>query len=95
MDLEVTATAAAAAMAKTIKSPVGPDDLSAYNLEDYDEEESKGAGTCEYATAAQTLIERQPWAHSATSRVCRTTATTQTTPTSRSTLHVLHPQRFS
>lgn len=38
------ATAVAAAMAKTLKVPTGPDDLSAYNLDDYDEEESKGAG---------------------------------------------------
>lgn len=43
MDLEGDATAAAAAMAKTIKLPVGPDDLSAYNLDDYDEEEGRGA----------------------------------------------------
>ena len=44
MDLEGDATAAATAMAKTLKAPVGPDDLSAYNLDDYDEEVSKGAG---------------------------------------------------
>lgn len=44
MDLEGDATAAATAMAQTLKSPAGPDDLSAYNLDDYDEEVSKGAG---------------------------------------------------
>lgn len=38
------ATAAAAAMAQKFKNPSGPDDLSAYNLDTYDEEESKGAG---------------------------------------------------
>lgn len=37
------ATAAAVAMASTIKAPSAPDDLSAYNLDNYDEEESKGA----------------------------------------------------
>ena len=37
------ATAAAVAMASTIKAPSAPDDLSAYNLDKYDEEESKGA----------------------------------------------------
>lgn len=37
------ATAAAQAMAKTLKSAASnPDDLSAYNLDDYDEEESRG-----------------------------------------------------
>ena len=45
MDLEGDATAAATAMAQTLKVPTGPDDLSAYNLDDYDEEVSKGAGT--------------------------------------------------
>ncbi|KAK4700069.1 periodic tryptophan protein 1, partial [Phenoliferia sp. Uapishka_3] len=42
-EMEDVATAAANAMAKKIKAPVDPDDLSAYNLDDYDEEESKGA----------------------------------------------------
>lgn len=37
------ATAAAVAMASTIKTPSAPDDLWAYNLDNYDEEESKGA----------------------------------------------------
>jgi periodic tryptophan protein 1 len=43
------ATAAAAAMAKSVKNPSAgaDDDLSAYNLDDYDEEESKGAGESE------------------------------------------------
>lgn len=43
-DMEDAATAAAEAMAQKIKAPTDPDDLSAYNLDDYDEEESKGAG---------------------------------------------------
>lgn len=42
--MEDAATAAAEAMAQKIKAPTDPDDLSAYNLDDYDEEESKGAG---------------------------------------------------
>lgn len=42
MDLEGDATAAAAAMAKTIKQPTGDDDLSAYDMDNYDEE-SKGS----------------------------------------------------
>lgn len=43
-EMEDAATAAAAAMAQKFKNPTGPDDLSAYNLDTYDEEESKGAG---------------------------------------------------
>lgn len=48
-DMEDAATAAAAAMAKTIhdqgkpKAVEDPEDLSAYNLDDYDKEESKSA----------------------------------------------------
>lgn len=43
--MEDAATAAATAMSKTLKAGAGGvDDLSAYHLDDYDEEESTGAG---------------------------------------------------